>query len=335
MKKKSLQPISVIGAGSFGTALALLLARNGVDVRLWGRDMEAVAAMSELAENSKYLPNFRFPDNITVCHDLADCVDQDDDVLVVVPSSAFRSVLQELKSLPHSPKHIAWATKGIDPSSVKLLQSIVAEEFSNDIPMAVISGPSFATEVAAAKPTAVSVAGNNADFVQSIIIRLSNNRFRAYYNDDMIGVQLCGTLKNVMAIAVGLSDGLQLGANARSALITRGLAEISRLCIAMGGKASTLMSLAGVGDLVLTCTDDQSRNRRFGLGLGQGKTREELAESIGQVIEGFDNASHAYQLAQRYKVEMPIIEQMYRVLYENLSPQEALENLLARDLGAE
>lgn len=323
-------PMVVLGAGSWGTALALLLARNGNPVRLWGNDPEHLALLREQRFNEQYLPGFYLPNNIHICDDFESCVKGQRDILVVVPSHAFRSVLERLKPLAPDDVRIAWGSKGLDPTTNQLLHQLVADIFSDDTPAAVLAGPSFAKEVAEAMPTAVSLSGNDEVFLESLIDRFHNDRFRVYINSDFMGVELCGALKNILAIAVGISDGLGLGANSRSALITRGLAEMSRLCIAMGGEQKTLMSLAGVGDLVLTCTDDQSRNRRFGLAIGQGATKDVALKKIGQAVEGLSNVKQVYELAQSLQVDMPITEQVFCVLNRGYSPEDVLAELLER-----
>ena len=218
-----------------------------------------------------------------------------------------------------------------DPSTCRLLGDLVTEIFPENTPMVVLAGPSFAKEVAAKKPTAISLAGNDPQFMSDISERFHNSYFRLYKNSDFVGVQLCGAVKNVLAIAVGISDGLNLGANARSALITRGLAEMTRLCVALGGVYATMMSLAGVGDLVLTCTDNQSRNRRFGLAIGQGKSSEAALEEIGQAVEGLTNTRQVLLLAEGCNVEMPITEQVKHILFDNLPVKDAVRNLFQRE----
>jgi glycerol-3-phosphate dehydrogenase (NAD(P)+) len=230
---------------------------------------------------------------------------------------------------------IAWATKGLEQGSGKFMGDVVDEVLGTRYPAAVVSGPTFAKEVAAGLPTALTVASNNPTFANDLASRLHGNMMRAYTSDDMLGVQLGGTVKNVLAIAAGITDGLQLGANSRAALVTRGLAEIIRLGDAMGARRETLMGLAGVGDLILTCTDDLSRNRRLGLALGRGTALEIAVKEIGQVVEGFNTASEVVQLARKYKVDMPISEQVYRILYEDLPAKEAVHNLLARHIRPE
>jgi len=323
--------VSVLGAGSWGTALALLIARNGHPTILWGHHLEHVDKLRAARCNERYLPGARFPDNLGVVSDLAEAVESAEILVVAVPSHAFRNLLANLA--PHlAPKSkIAWATKGLELQSGKLLHQVTEDVLGPDIPAAVLSGPSFARDLAANLPTAITVASRQIEFAKMLAGLLHNNRFRAYTTDDIIGVQLGGATKNVLAIAAGVADGLGFGANSRAALITRGLAEMMRLGLALGGKSETFMGLAGVGDLILTCTDNQSRNRRFGLGLGKGLSRDRIVAEIGQEIEGIVTTKVIYQLAQRLGIEMPITEQTYKILYEDLAPIEAVNNLLLRE----
>lgn len=324
------QPIAVLGAGSWGTALALLLARNGNCVHLWSHDPEHVAQMHRDRVNDRYLPDFIFPDKLKVFSDLSEAVAQIQDILIVVPSNAFRSVLEQLKPHVRDDIRLAWGTKGIDPDTKQFLHEVTAELFSPAIPMAMLAGPSFALEVAQNKPTAVSLVADDKEFMHDLIERFHNDRFRVYENHDLVGVQLCGAVKNVLAVAVGIADGLELGANTRSALITRGLAEMTRLGIVLGGRAETFMGLAGVGDLVLTCTDNLSRNRRFGLAIGQGFDTETALQQIGQAVEGLHNTRQVYELATSHNVEMPITEQVNAVLFSGHKPIDVLGELLQR-----
>jgi glycerol-3-phosphate dehydrogenase (NAD(P)+) len=328
------QPIAVIGAGAWGTALALLLASNGNAVRLWGNEPAHQQKMIVDRENHRYLPGFVFPDNLQVMMTLSEALDGVKDILVVVPSHAFRQVVQEIKTYVEEPR-LAWGTKGLDPDHQQLLHRVVAEIFSEQTPIAVLSGPSFAKEVAAGKPTAVSLAGNDAAFSHDMIKRFHNPNFRVYENSDLVGLQLCGTLKNILAIAVGIADGMELGANTRAALMTRGLVEMQRLCQVMGAQQETLMSLAGIGDLVLTCTDDQSRNRRFGKAIGQGKSCEAAEKQIGQAVEGLHNVKQVEALAAQYRVEMPITHQVHQILFASLDPKVAMMALLSRPVKTE
>ena len=327
--------ISVLGAGSWGTALALLLARNGHPVILWGHRPEHMRNLEAARCNQRYLPNAKFPANLSLTADLEQAVRAGSIVLIAVPSHAFRDLL--LAMAPHlsADVGIAWATKGLEINTGRLLHEVVTETLRRDVPTAVLSGPTFAGEVAANQPTAITIASKQPEFAKAVACLLHNTYFRPYTCEDMIGVQLGGATKNVLAIAAGVADGLGFGANARAALITRGLAEMMRLGLAMGGKSETFMGLAGVGDLILTCTDNQSRNRRFGLGLGKGLGCEEAAQQIGQEIEGIATARIVRDMAQRHGIEMPITEQTYRILYEDLAPAEAVHNLLIRETKPE
>jgi len=324
------RPLAILGAGSWGSALATLIARNGRDVILWSNDAAQVEQMREQRRNIDFLPEIEFPEKLTVDADLQQVLARCDDILIAVPSEAFRAVLESCQPLCTSQVRIGWATKGFDPGSGKLLHQVAREVFGAAVPLAVISGPSFAHEVAAGLPTAVTVASNDAPFSQDLVCALHNEVFRAYSAQDMVGVEVGGAVKNVLAIAAGISDGLGFGANARAALITRGLAEITRLGIALGGEAETFTGLAGLGDLVLTCTDNQSRNRRMGLALAQGETLTAALQSIGQAVEGVQTAREVRQLARRCNVDMPIAEQVYNVLYENLAPHDAVVALFDR-----
>ncbi len=328
-------PFAVLGAGSYGTALALLLARNGHPVCLWGRDPAHVEILQRERCNQKYLPDARFPDNLKATVDMAEAADGSRDILVAVPSHAFRETLRKLKPLLRSNSRVVWASKGLDPDNGDLLGDVLKEELGTDIPHAILSGPTFAREMALGLPTAISLAASTEDFARDLAKALHSDRFRVYLSSDLVGVQLGGAIKNVIAIGAGIADGLNYGANARTALITRGLVEMTRLGVAVGGEASTFNGMAGLGDLVLTCTDDQSRNRRFGLALGKGKSREQAEADIGQVVEGVRNASEVRMLAQRYDVEMPIVEAVYRIIYEGEDAATAAKRLLARTLKAE
>lgn len=326
--------VSVLGAGSWGTALAMLIARNGFPVRLWDLDAGHVEHMRNRRENARYLPGIPLPDNLDVYHDMSAAVDGAAGLLVVVPSHAFRATLHAAASLPATPPLLAWGTKGFDKERSVLL-SEVASEILPAAATAVISGPSFAGEVARGLPTALTVAADTPSAAETVAGWLRCGRVRVYTSDDVAGVQLGGAIKNVMAVAAGISDGLGFGANARAALITRGLAEMKRLGVALGGKPQTFMGLTGVGDLVLTCTDNQSRNRRAGIGLGRGKPLEEVLRDIGQEVEGVKTVHELYAMARRLEVDMPITEQVHRVVYEGLSPAKAVEILLNREPKSE
>jgi glycerol-3-phosphate dehydrogenase (NAD(P)+) len=323
--------IAVLGAGSWGTALAVLIARNGHPTLLWGHDPARMAAIAHARENSRYLPGAHFPDNLHVREDLRALCEEASHLLVVVPSHAFRATLEAVKpNLPASAV-VAWATKGLEPATGRPLSEVATEILGAGRALGVVSGPTFAREVAAGMPTAVTVAARDLATAELIAQWLRGERVRVYTGTDMLGVELGGAIKNVLAIATGISDGLGLGANARAALITRGLAEMRRLIEAIGGKPETVMGLAGIGDLVLTCTDDQSRNRQVGLALGRGHKLQVTLAEIGQVAEGVAAAREVKQLARRLNVEMPITEQVCRVLFEGLSPQAAVTALLSRE----
>jgi glycerol-3-phosphate dehydrogenase (NAD(P)+) len=326
--------LAVLGAGSWGTALAIQLARKGSAVSLWGHTEEAVAALIHDGENRHYLPGVPLPSGLTPTSDLANSIGDADEVLVVVPSHAFAEVCERVAQIRPQLKTLSWATKGFDPSGHELLSSVAARVLPG-CNMAVVSGPTFAGEVARGLPTAITVASNNPMHADRVAGYLHTENFRPYTSDDLIGVQVGGASKNVMAIAAGISDGLGFGANARAALITRGLHEITLLGLAMGGKPETFMGLAGLGDLALTCTDNQSRNRRMGLALAKGLDIAAARREIGQEVEGVATAREVRLLAQRFGVEMPISEQTYRVLYEGLDPTEAVHNLLRREAKPE
>ena len=328
-------PIAVLGAGSWGTALALHLARLGNDTRLWGRNVDELQQMQTQRENTRYLPGIPFPDTLTATGDLARALNGVRDVLIAVPSHAFRSSLQALKPFVGSDVRIVWATKGFEHGAQALLSTVVSDEFTSETPQAVLSGPSFAKELAAGLPTAITLAANDAEFRNALAQRLHSDRFRVYLSDDMIGVQVGGAVKNVLAVGAGMCDGLGFGANARTALITRGLAEITRLGLALGGKLETFYGMAGLGDLILTCTDNQSRNRRFGLALGQGKSPAQAQAEIGQVVEAASNAEEVVLLARKLGIEMPISEQIYRILHEGIDPRVAAKELLMREMRDE
>ncbi|MFH7564937.1 NAD(P)H-dependent glycerol-3-phosphate dehydrogenase [Oceanimonas smirnovii] len=328
--------ISVLGAGSYGTALAIALARNGHRTLLWSHRPEQVAMLAADRCNKVFLPDAAFPDSLIPNADLQQVVQASRNLLIVVPSHVFADVLRQIKPFLRPDSRIAWATKGLDPDTGNLLQQVATDILGENRALAVLSGPTFAKELAMGLPTAISLASNDAGFARELADLLHCGRsFRVYLNDDMVGLQLGGAVKNVIAIGAGLADGLGFGANARTALITRGLAELQRLGVALGAQQDTFMGMAGLGDLVLTCTDNQSRNRRFGLALGQGKSVDTAMAEIGQVVEGYRNAAEVHQLAGRHGVEMPICDQVYRVLYEGKNAKEAAIALLSRDRKAE
>lgn len=327
--------IAVLGGGSWGTALATQVARAKHDVVLWDMNPEHVKDMQLTHRNQKYLPDIQLPQSLTFSDQLEQTIRDSDTLLIAIPSHAVRGFLQKTKTWIRPDQHIVWATKGLEEGSAKPVHEVVAEEIPNCKSTAVISGPTFALEVAKNLPTAVTVAASSHAIADEVASFLHYGNFRVYTSEDMIGVELGGSLKNVLAIAAGIADGLGFGANTRAALITRGLNEIMRLGIAMGAQAETFMGLAGMGDLVLTCTDNQSRNRRMGLALADGLSIEEARERIGQAVEGVKTAKEAWLLAQKHKVDMPIIEQVYKVLYEDKAPIDAVHDLLGRQATSE
>ena len=294
-----------------------------------------MAALAQDRQNKRYLPEYPFPANLAVTSDLAEVAAFSHLILVCVPSHAFKNTLIKLKPYLSNEIKIAWASKGFNPDDGSLLHEIIAEIFSAQTPAAILSGPTFAREVAANLPTAITIASSQPNFAKQLAGILHGGLFRTYTSSDVIGVEVGGAVKNVLAIAAGIADGLGFGANTRAALITRGLNEIIRLGIKLGGKQETFMGLAGLGDLILTCTDNQSRNRRFGLALGLGKDRATAIQEIGQEIEGVSAAKETFLLAKKYAIDMPITEQTYKVLYEGLAPRTAVQNLLAREQKAE
>ena len=326
---------AVAGAGSWGTALALQLARAGHQVRLWGRDPQHLASIQASRSNHRFLPGIDFPDNLQAYPDLTTALAGIDTLLIATPSHGFGSLLA--LALPHldTSKGLAWASKGFEPGSARLLHEVARDMLPETTPLALLTGPSFAKEVALGQPTAVTIAGTDADFTQYLANAFHHGFFRTYTSADIIGAELGGAVKNVLAVATGIADGMQLGDNARAALITRGLVEMMRLGAAMGANKETLMGLAGMGDLVLTCTGDQSRNRRFGLALGRGDSAKQALVDIGQVVEGVNTAEEVYRQAQSNSVEMPIAEVVYAIIHQHLPPQQGLEMLLAREQKAE
>ncbi|CAQ86433.1 MULTISPECIES: NAD(P)H-dependent glycerol-3-phosphate dehydrogenase [Photorhabdus] len=323
--------MTVIGAGSYGTALAITLARNGHDVVLWGHNPAHIQALQQARCNQGFLPDVTFPESLLLEANLTKALAASRNILVVVPSHVFGEVLKQVQPHLRPDSRIVWASKGLEADTGRLLQDVAREILGNKIPLAVLSGPTFAKELAAGLPTAIAISATEPAFGDELQQLLHCGKsFRVYKNPDFIGVQLGGAVKNVIAIGAGISDGMGFGANARTALITRGLTEMSRLGIALGADPSTFMGMAGLGDLVLTCTDNQSRNRRFGMMLGQGVSVEEAQSQIGQVVEGYRNTKEVRELANRAGVEMPIAEQIYQILYCNKNVIEAAQALLGR-----
>jgi glycerol-3-phosphate dehydrogenase (NAD(P)+) len=329
--------VAVVGAGSWGTTLAHHLAGRGCAVRLWAFEAELVAAVTERHENPLFLPGLALHPGLVASGSLAEVLAGAEAVVFVTPSHVARGVLRE--AAPHLPAGapLIVASKGIETDSLKIMAEVFAEELAphGGRPLAFLSGPSFAREVAAGLPTAVTVASRDPATARRAQALFSTESFRVYTSDDVTGVELGGALKNVIAIAAGIGDGLGLGHNARSALITRGLAEMTRFGTALGAQPMTFSGLAGLGDLVLTCTGDLSRNRTLGMALGAGRTLAEITGGMRMVAEGVRTTAATVQLARRHRVEMPIAEQTYRILYEQKNPRAALQELMTRDLRHE
>jgi glycerol-3-phosphate dehydrogenase (NAD(P)+) len=327
--------IAVLGAGSFGTALAIHLARRGHDTLLWGRDGAAMEAMEASRENAAYLPGMPLPARLRALGDLEAAVRGSADLLVATPSSALGATVRAVAPMLRPAQGIVCACKGLEPGTARMAHEVIAEGLPPGHPVAILSGPTFAKELAMGLPTAVTIASKDEAFAEKIARVFHGDGFRAYPSDDVVGVEIGGAAKNVMAIGVGIGDGLGLGANTRAGFITRSLNELVRLGVAAGARPETFMGLAGLGDLVLTCTDNQSRNRRFGLLLAEGKTPAEAAAVIGQVVEGAKAAAEVLRLAARLGVDTPITREIARVISGEIKPVEAVSALAQRPLRAE
>lgn len=327
--------IAVIGAGSWGTALAIQFARGGKSTRLWGRDAHHLRAMARARRNERYLPEAHFPESLSVVSGVAEALDGALDVLIAVPSGALRSVLREIAPRLAPGMRLAIASKGFELATSQLPHEVAHQELGAGRSIAVLSGPTFAHEVGAGLPSAMTIASPDTTFATALAHDLSVGNFRAYTSPDIIGVEVGGAVKNVLAVAAGFSDGLNFGANTRVAIIARGLVEMTRLGVALGAQRETFMGLAGLGDLVLTCTDNQSRNRRFGLLLAQGKTPEAALKEIGQIVEGYVAARATYEVARRLSVDMPLSAAVYQVLYEQAPAIEVVRGLMNRPIKPE
>jgi glycerol-3-phosphate dehydrogenase (NAD(P)+) len=330
-----MRPIVVLGAGSWGTALAIQFARGGEPTVLWGRAEDEPEKLARERVNARYLPGAPFPPALDIEPDLKNALALGGDVVLVVPSSVLRAVLSEIRPQLGPKARVAWASKGFELSTGKLPHEVAREVLGPDVPIAVLSGPTFAKEVGLGLPTAIAVASPDQEFARSLAERISFGGFRAYIQSDIVGVEIGGAVKNVLAIATGCSDGLGYGSNSRVFLITRGLAELMRLGVALGAKRETLMGLAGLGDLVLTCTDDQSRNRRFGRALAAGKPVAEAIAEIGQVVEGFHAAKAVHEVAAKHGVDMPICGYVYDVLHRQVPLKDVVGSMLARTVTPE
>lgn len=329
--------IAVLGAGAWGTALAKLLAEKNNEVWLWGRPPEVIESIEQAHRNDRYLPGFELPERLHATGDPERALRGAEMVVMVIPSHATRSVLQELK--PFLPRNVPLvsATKGIENDSLMLMHQVTGDVLGPDFlaMYTTLSGPSFAKEVALKHPTVVAVAGSRREVAQQVQERFSSDVFRVYWSDDLLGVELGGALKNVIAIAAGAGDGMGFGHNSRAAVITRGLNELARLAVAKGAMPLTVAGLAGMGDLVLTCTGELSRNRTVGIELGRGKKLDAILRDLGHVAEGVKTARSSYELARLLGVEMPITEQVYQVLYQDKSVSDALTDLMRRPLMPE
>jgi len=329
------EPVAVLGAGSWGTALAIQFARAGHPTRLWSRSATDVTAMRGSRCNQRYLSEAKFPAGIEVHAELSEALKDAVAIIIAVPSHALRDLLRQLKPLLARDSRLAWATKGFEIDTGKLPHQVAYDVLGDRYPVAVLSGPTFAREVGMGLPTAMTIASPNEEFAKQLAGSLHATNFRAYTSTDIVGVEVGGAVKNVLAVGAGLCDGLGFGANTRVALITRGLTEITRLGVALGARPETFMGLAGLGDLVLTSTDNQSRNRRFGLALAAGKTVDQALAEIGQVVEGYSAARAVHAVALREQVDMPIAEGIYRVLYENQPAKDVVKDLMTRPIRSE
>jgi len=331
----SADTITVVGAGSWGTALAIQFARSGHRTVLWGRVEDHLDRLVEDRENQQYLPGAKFPDSLVIEPDIARAISMAGIVLVAVPSHAFRKMLIDVQPHLADGTRLAWATKGFEVESGLLPHQVAEEVLGTEISKAVLSGPTFAKEVGAGLPSAMTVAATDEAYARQLAESISGESFRAYTSTDIVGVEVGGAVKNALAIGAGICDGLGFGANTRVALINRGLVEMTRLGVALGAQPATFMGLAGMGDLVLTCTDNLSRNRRMGLALAEGKTVAQAETEIRQVVEGVKAAKAVHRVAASAGVEMPICEQIYQILYHGADPADAVRELMKRDLKSE
>ncbi|MFF2752675.1 NAD(P)H-dependent glycerol-3-phosphate dehydrogenase [Psychrobacillus sp. NPDC058041] len=327
-----MEKITVLGAGSWGTALAMVLANNNHDCLLWSHRENQAMEINLEHTNKKYLPNTILPNNLSATNDFEKAITHATTIIIAVPTKAIREVCQEMKDLLTEKKLLVHVSKGIEPNSLKRISEMIEEELPTNLVEAIVvlSGPSHAEEVVLHHPTTITAASENIKAAKKIQDLFMNNSFRVYTNDDVIGVEIGAALKNVIGLAAGIVDGLGYGDNAKAALITRGLAEISRLGISLGAEAYTFSGLTGMGDLIATCTSVHSRNWKAGNLLGKGATLEAVLEEVGMVVEGVRTTKAAYQLAQKQNVDMPITEALHSVLFENVDPKEAVDNLMMR-----
>ena len=321
--------ITVVAAGAWGTALAIAFSRKH-QVSLWTREEDVTQVMLAERENKHFFPGHRLPDSLQIATDFEAGVASAELLVFATPLIGFRPTLRRLREV-NQVKPLIWVCKGMEAESAKLPHRIVGEELGENVLCGALTGPSFAEEVAKGLPTAITLAANDSDFARRMVLELHSSRLRIYANDDLVGVQVGGAVKNVMAIATGICDGLGLGHNSRAALMTRGLAEIARLGVALGGQPTTFMGLAGMGDLILTCTGDLSRNRQVGLALASGKKLSQILADLGHVAEGVGTAREVARLAIERGIEMPITQAVNAILHEDVPAAEAVEKLLSRD----
>lgn len=327
--------VAVVGAGSWGTALASLLSSNGNQVTIWSRGTEVADLINKRRENRVYLPGIKLHDQLSATTDISQALSESEFVIMVVPSHAMRETMESAAPYLGAQAIIVSASKGIEDQSCKTMFHVIGDFVDDDTRIGVISGPSFAAEMASGQPTVVVAAALQQAIAERIQALFASSTLRVYSSTDVIGVEIGGVVKNVMAIATGVSDGLGFGHNARAATITRGLAEITRLALALGARAETLAGLSGVGDLVLTCTGDLSRNRQLGLRIGRGEKLDDILSGMRMVAEGVRNTKAVKQLGDRAGVELPIVETAYKVLHEGMPPQQALGELFGRSLKPE
>lgn len=332
-----MKSITVVGAGSWGTALALVLADNGHEVRIWGHKREQIDEINTYHTNKKYLPEITLPENIVGYSSLEEALNQVDTLVLAVPTKAIREVLRKIIEVHKSPLTIVSVSKGIEPDTLKRVSEVIEDEMPPELleDIVVLSGPSHAEEVSLRHPTTVSVSSKNMEAAAKIQDLFMNQHFRVYTIPDLIGVEIGGALKNIIALAAGITDGLGYGDNAKAALMTRGLAEIARLGSALGANPLTFSGLTGIGDLIVTCTSVHSRNWRAGNMLGKGHSLEEVLNNMGMVVEGVRTTKAAYQLAQKAEVQMPITNALYNVLFNGKNPKDAVDSLMTRGRRSE
>ncbi|MCA1054650.1 NAD(P)H-dependent glycerol-3-phosphate dehydrogenase [Rossellomorea aquimaris] len=327
-----MQKVTVIGAGSWGTALAMVLADNGLEVRLWGHKADQIQEINDQHTNQKYLKDIELPENIIGYSDMEESLKDIGTIVLAVPTKAIRQVLGQIQQVQSNPLTVVHVSKGIEPDSLLRISEIIEEEMTpeNLRSVVVLSGPSHAEEVSLRHPTTVTVSSEKMEYAEEVQDLFMNQNFRVYTNPDMLGVEIGGALKNIIALAAGITDGLGYGDNAKAALITRGLAEIARLGTKMGANPLTFSGLAGIGDLIVTCTSVHSRNWRAGNMLGKGHKLQEVLDNMGMVVEGVRTTKAGYQLAQKYDVSMPITKALYEVLFNDVDAKEAVDHLMSR-----